>query len=241
MTNLRHYMMVAALMIGISAAIPGCLIPCAFPTISQTPPASLGDEAAEAHVFRVDITRVYADVGGIDYYTLYEVPSWPQGWVLPRTKVSATYGIFVFGIALNYPVYVSHSLAMRIYRPGYELVELDSWDLPESITWKSVLDLHSQERALDHLFLTNEKAERAEAEHWPLIGRCLSAGSASKAHRRALLFGASEYERLAACEVAAKTENKEARGRLQSKAVELRKLADKSEPSPGLWHLMTGD
>jgi hypothetical protein len=199
----------------------------------------LGNEAEDVHVFRVDITRDFADISGSDHYTLSEVPAGPPGWLLPRTKVSATYGIFVFGIALNYPVFISHSLAMRLYRPGYELVELDSWDLPEKITWKPASDLQSQERALDRLFLRDEKDALGPAQ-WPIISHCLSPGSKSRAHRRALLFGASGYERLATSDLGSGPERTEERSRLQRKALDLRELASKTESSPSLWRLFSG-
>ena len=221
--------------------LPGCLIPYAFPKLSQTPPALLGEEATDVHAFRVDITTDFVDVGGTDHYSLSEMKSRPPRWLLPQTKVSATYGIFVLGIALNYPVFLSHSLAAKLYRPGYDLVELESWDLPVRIAWKRAEDLKSQKRALDRLFLMDREAEKTEPKQWPLIGRCLSAGAESSAHRHALLFAASEYERLAASELASGPERDGIRSELRSNAEELRKLAEKAEPSPSLRRLINGE
>ena len=221
--------------------LPGCLIPFGFPKLSQTPPALLGEEVTDVHAFRVDITTDFADMSGTDHYTLSEMPSWSASWLLPQTKVSATYGIFVLGIALNYPVFMSHSLAAKLYRPGYDLVELDSWNLPVRIAWKRAEDLKSQKRALDRLFLMDREAEATKPKLWPFIGRSLSAGSESSAHRRALLFGASEYERLASRELALGPEWDGVRSELRSKAEELRKVADKKEPSSSLSRLICGE
>jgi hypothetical protein len=222
-------------------ALQGCLIPYAFPKVSQTPLLSLGETADEIHTFRVDITRDFVDISGTDHCTLTELSSWPAGWVLPQTKVSASYGIFVFGVALNYPVYISHSLALKVYRAGYELVELDSWQLPTEIVWKQALDLAAQEDALDRLYLLMEDENRATKPmlFWT-IGLQLSPGSESAEHRRVLLFGASEYERLAR-RAASERVIETARRRLQSKAQRLRDLAGQVEPSPGLTRLLRGE
>jgi hypothetical protein len=131
--------------------------------------------------------------------------------------------VFVLGIALNYPVYTSHTVAMRLYRPGYDLVEIDSWQLPEKVAWKKAPDLAAQEKELDRLMLTTDEASRPAI--W--LGRTLRPGSASAAHRQALLFGASEYERLAASAQSSHPNPNESSRRLVEKAGTLRALADK--------------
>src|SRR5713226_1954580 len=108
-------------------ALPGCLFPFAFPKVSQTPLLNLGPEANQIHAFRVDVTKDFWDIGGTDHLTFAEITS-TSGWLLPRTRLSSTYGIYVCCVAVNYPVYISHSLGLKLYRSGYELVELDSWE-----------------------------------------------------------------------------------------------------------------
>jgi hypothetical protein len=231
----------AALTLCVLSVLPGCLIPYGFPKVSQTPLLSLGNDPGEIHAFRVDITREFADISGVDNWTFSEVSPWSMGWVLPQTKVSATYGIFVFGVALNYPVYMSHSLALRVYRPGFDLVELDSWDIPAEIVWKQAADLCSQERALDRLLLMSAEEDENKPRQWLTVGSRLSPGSQSAEHRRVLLFGASEYERLASKATASGPESEAANSRLQSKAQELRKLADTEKPSPSFSRLLRGE
>jgi hypothetical protein len=174
-------------------ALPGCMIPYAYPTVHCVPPIKLGKDADEVHVFRVDITRTRVDMGVTDTYTLTEVPPSPEGWIFPEARLSATYGCYIFAVALNYPVFTSHSIGLRLYRPGYELIELGSWESPPDLTWKRAPDLAAQERALDRLFLFDSKVkDRASFD------RCeLAPGSASRAHRASLEFGTLEYERLA--------------------------------------------
>jgi hypothetical protein len=209
--------------------LPGCLIPFGFPTISQTPLLSLGKEAEEIHAFRVDITREFVDIGGSDDCTLSEVTSSTAGRVFPQTRLSATYGMYVIGVELNFPVYTSHSVALKLYRPGYELVELDSWEPSKEIVWKMAPDLASQEKQLDRLFLMDNEEEESK---WQLIKPRLSPGSKSAEHRRILLFGVSEYERLATAAAASGPQAEAVRRRLQSKAQKLKELADNSESPP---------
>src|SRR5207253_2164242 len=83
------------LMLCLLILLPGCMIPYGLPKISQTPPAFLGTEATDVHTFRVDITRDFLDISATDYYTLGEISSGPPGWLLPQTKISATYGVFI--------------------------------------------------------------------------------------------------------------------------------------------------
>jgi hypothetical protein len=239
--SLPQRCLVPALLLLLLPALPGCLIPYGFPKISQTPLLSLGKEAEEIHAFRADITRDFVDIGGTDRWTFSEVTSSPAGWVLPQTKVSATCGIYVFGVALNYPVYTSHSVALKLYRPGYELVELDSWEVPGMIVWKEAPDLASQEKALDRLFLREAPDSANEPRSWVRIGRRLSPGSEGAEHQRVLLFGASEYERLASGAAASGSEEGTTCGRLRSKARELRELAGEAEPPPSFRRLWRGD
>jgi hypothetical protein len=218
-----------ALAIYFFSVLPGCLIPYAFPKVDQTPLSWATEETNEIHVFRVDVTRDFIDIGGTDSHTLSEVKFLPGGWVLPQTKVSATYGLYVFGIVLNYPAYISHSLELHLYRPGHKLVDLESWQLPKAIAWEKVDGLQAQEQTLDRLFLVAE-ADRADKRLEPPIRARLSPGSVSVEHRKALLYGASEYERLASTSAASAPENQEVYSRLLTKAKELRDLAGMDEP-----------
>jgi hypothetical protein len=245
--SLLQRWLVRALALILLPTLPGCLIPYGFPKIDQTPLLCLGEETEEVHAFRIDVTRDFVDIGGSDQCTLSEVTFLPGRWVPPQTKISATYGHYVFGIALNYPVYTSHSLGLELYRPGYELVELDSWQFSREIVWKKADDLRAQEQALDRLFLmtAEDRANKPASvnvlgrrlQYWGMISAQLSPGSESTDHRRVLLFGASEYERLRSSAKASGDEGEAVRCRLESKAQDLRKLAGETEPSSSFGRL----
>jgi hypothetical protein len=205
--------------------LPGCLVPFTFPKLDQTPLVSLGTDTEEIHAFRVDVTRTYVDIGGTDQCILSEVTFAPGGWVLPRTKVSVTYGMYVVGIVLNYPTYVSHAVGLKLYRPGYDLVELDSWEFPKQVAWKQAVDLEAQEQALDRLFLMamEDLETKRHLFGFGTFKSELAPGSESTEHQRALLFGAKEFDRLASTANPRDSNFKKVQLRLKSKAEQLRK------------------
>jgi hypothetical protein len=179
----------------------------------------LGKDVDPVYAFRVDSTRHYVDIGGTDTCTITQVPLLGQNWSPPETRASLTYGYFVFGVAVNFPVFTSHSVAVRLYRPGYELVEIDSWEVPGKVNWQRAPGLEDQERTLDHLFSMEGKARNRH------IGKELLPGSASADHGAALEFGASEYELLVTTGLFAEPISAEVRARLIQKAEKLRRLA----------------
>jgi hypothetical protein len=130
------------------------------------------------------------------YECLTELPVTPTGTVPAQIKSSLSYGFVYPILVVNAFIHTSHSLALRLYRPGYELVEIESWDQVDRVVWKPVADLETQEKVLDAL-LANE----------------LFVGSSSAAHRDVLRFGVAEYTRLAAA-----TQSSRERMRLATKA-----------------------
>jgi hypothetical protein len=188
--------------------VGGCIFPyCAYPRLDYTPAVKLDTQPGEVRAFRVDITKPTADLSvfvGPVYERLSELPVTNTDEVAAQLKPSVTYGFVVIGIALNYLTHTSHSVALRLYRPGFELVEITSWERAHRVAWKPAPDLDAQEKALDALL--------------PL--GLLEAGSKAPTHRDTLNFGAAEYERLAA--IAASPDH---RGRLAEKASKLRERA----------------
>ncbi len=186
----------------------GCIFPyCFYPRIDYTPSVKLESPVNEVRAFRVDISTPTADMSvfvGPVYERLSELPVTNTDDIPRQIKPSVTYGFVIVGIALNYLTYTSHSLALRLYRPGYELAEIKSWDLVSRVAWKRAADLEAQEGALDKLL-----------PEWRL-----EAGSTAPAHRDALLFGASEYDRLAAA-----AQSTDQQKRLAAKASKLRERA----------------
>jgi hypothetical protein len=176
----------------------------------------LAAPADEVHAFRVDITRQNEDVGVCATERLSEIPARNTDEVPSQLRPGLISGFVVIGVAVNYVTYTSHSLALRLYRPGYALVEVASWEFDHRVTWQPAPRVEDQEKALDGLFPLDRDATSPSIAD----SHGLANGSASPAHRRALLFGAAEYDRLGH-----QAESKERAGRLARKAAALRELA----------------
>src|SRR5262249_37497700 len=95
-------------------------------------------------------------------------------------------------------------MAVRLYRPGFDLVEIKSWDAVREVAWTPAPDLAGRETALDNLFRVDQ----------------LDRDCKLPAHIECLEFGASEYERLS--RDAALDSDSE---RLDAKARALREIA----------------
>lgn len=176
----------------------GCLC-CPYPRIGYTPQLQVGPED-EVRAFRVDAEHsTGVDLGGIIPGYLFPRVRSVTHHVGPRRltelaissnhvapeqiKASLSYAhVGSLFLLIHGAGHCRESLAVKLYRPGYKLVAVESWDLPHQPQWRPTFNLEGQEQALDALF------------ELPL-----EAGSISAAHRQALLFGASEYDRLADC------------------------------------------
>jgi hypothetical protein len=217
----------------------GCLpfvpVPYAFPTASCTPPVFV-EAPDETHVFRVDVRRNFSGVefNSGDTYALTELGTYPGGWILPQAQVYADYGFVWNCIALIYTGHIHHTHQVRLYRPGYKLVEIQAWQLGASAKWINASDTAQQEKAIDELLATPgwrqdmlkpaipELAKEERQKHGRPWGfEQLAPGSHFAAHRKALIFAACEYERLAG----ATDVDVPARERLLAKATWLRELA----------------
>src|SRR5262249_15197797 len=193
------------------ACLGGCLY-CAYPRIDYTPEVNLDAPASGVHVFRVDSTTegVFPFSGFIHVpedqlhrwnktsssSMLSEVCATPTETVPAQIKSSLSYGFVIPILVVNALLHTSHSMSLRLYRPGYELIEIKSWERPGQIVWKRAPDLESQEKVLD-----------------ALMDGQLTVGAGSPAHLNALLFVAAEFERLAAA-----TSSKQQKARLLARA-----------------------
>ncbi len=186
----------------------GCILPyCAFPTVSYTPRVNIED-ADNVHAFRVDFTNdtgdmsVFAPGPGTGRFS--SVTAKRDNAVPAQIKPSVSYGFVVIGVALNYLTYTDHTMAVRLYRPGFDLVEIRSWEAARDVTWTPAPDLAAQEEALDNLFQVDQ----------------LDRDCKLPTHIECLKFGASEYERLSR-EATLKGDSQ----RLDAKARTLRDIA----------------
>jgi hypothetical protein len=198
--------------------LPGCFLP--EPDRNTHILGSLTDlktapiDLADAHVFRIDNTAIHDSVDPIlgsrersgDYQcrvVVSELPlsyeKAPNGEKTASIRVQKEKGGWS-GYLVGTPLYlktriVERSFSLVLYRPGFKLIAEDG---PTPLEWKHAEDLWAQVGALDQLFFPG----RIDGGHGGIPMNCwvvvpLEPGSASPAHRKALLFGASEYERLA--------------------------------------------
>ena len=192
-----------------SLCFGGCMFPyCAYPALDYTPQVKIDAPPAQVRAFRVDISKPTGDMSlfrGPIFEYLSEIPVTNTDEIPAQIRPSVSYGFVVIGVALNYLTHTSYSVALRVYRPGYELVEIRSWEQVNRVVWKAVSDIDAQEKALDGLFIPDR----------------LERGSKWVAHRAALTFGAGEYDRLAGA-----AESVEQRARLAKKAATLRERAE---------------
>jgi hypothetical protein len=187
--------------------LAGC-IPYGYPAVAVTPAVRVGEQPDGIYPFRVDITTEHVDIGESAAYTLSHLPLTPAGRVPSQTECSLDHGMLVLGIALNYQVHYSHKMLVRLYRPGYQLVEIKPGMRPVKVVWKEASDLAAQEQAVDALLFTaaprlgaagsfaaSDLSKGKGAEPCGFGG--LKVGSVAAKHREALQFAASEYARLA--------------------------------------------
>ena len=180
--------------------LTGCIFPYVGPSIDYTPSVKLDVPREEVRAFRVDIASSQDSPGWHGPFLsqtnkerLSEVSISHRDEVPGQVKASVQRGIVIIGV-LSHRIRESESVAVRLYRPGYELVEIGPWERTDRVEWKPAPDLSAQETAIDHLFGGRRGGPRRPFARY---GCWQDKGSASAAHRGALLFGADEYERLA--------------------------------------------
>jgi hypothetical protein len=225
------------------ACLAGCFGAYLLPTVALTPSLRMPAGVADVYVVRVDVAddENCDDLADHDRYVLHPVPLQADGSVLAQVQLGIDHG-WLWKCVVSYGGRTHRTMIVRVYRPGWETVEIRSWQLQGRRAWKEAPDPGSQEKAVDDLVSTWEtdcqgysyRKEKLKGVPRPpdaTLFRCLAPGSASKAHRAALRFAASEYDRLALLvpvgdEEADDYDDREAaRARLTAKARALRHRA----------------
>ena len=184
----------------------GCLIPYATPKMSYLPEVDPSSKSADCRVFRFDSVVHEMKMGVYPEYTLTELIPGTDGKIPSQTSVLLDHKNLVIGpayISENYDVCVISRTRLRLYRPGYRLVELGSLDSGARIQWQPAT-WSDQEQAIDALLsgppavvqstsesFTSNPKPKPPFEQLPKVTR----GSAEET--RPLLFAAVEYERVA--------------------------------------------
>lgn len=228
-----------------AVAAQGCLmLPYGIPTISQIEELSVPSPGDDVHVFRVDgkATQSRGLYGLIDIdavsvtemHRLARIDCGEAGVVDAQWDVGTERGVFYLGMFNGIPEKQYDTLAIHLYRPGYETIRIEADADRRKLEWKPVVDNTQRERAVDELLgpvsrLPNEG--RPFQEGMPatpaLLVRGVLPGVASPANREALLFCAAEYERIAGIVGDDEPEADSTRERLRDKANLLRELADR--------------
>jgi hypothetical protein len=130
----------------------GC-IPYAYPKLSYIPGTELGPEVSDVRAFRVDGDSRRYLIGGVDAveYSLTEITPRPDGTLPSQMHLSMDGGASWLLSPFESFLRERHATCLRLYRPGYQLVERKSWELTKPIQWQPALDWLSQEQALYRL------------------------------------------------------------------------------------------
>jgi hypothetical protein len=214
-------------------AAAGCLqVPFYVPEFTSVPSVQPGCKE-DLHAFRVDATQRMElkeepgrehTVRGENFETFELTKIQPsRGGATPQqVGVNASFGWCYVGLWNYCTSYTSHSVALRLYRPGFETIELKPGQPSSELQWQPATTLAAQEKAVDDL-LGVSPLERINPK-LATQQRRLESGAKSAAHYSALLFAAREYERIARS-VSPELPEPEARARLTDKANRLKAIA----------------
>ena len=211
------------------ASLPGCW---AYPTVGMTPPVQLNAPPDEVKAFRVDVSACHSSA------ELYRPPTYlfsplslpKSDQIGPEMNAALNYGWYVNFLIATYYRYTNHTMLLRLYRPGYETIEIQPWDWPHELVWREAKDLAARERALDQLLATELPDGYVRPKASSLLNRSLvfgsfAPGSRSPEHRDFLLFAADAYDQLGA----QASSDRVTKTRLKAKADGLRRRADASD------------
>ena len=216
-------------------AVVGCMnVPFYIPEVNTIPPVNLGGASDDVHIFRVDVTErmtvepgaAYAQGGpkAVESYELTEVPADTPGTTPRQVGITCRQGWRFVGVYKYNSECLSHTIALRLYRPGFETIEVKCGHVPRDVEWTAAADLDAQEKALDDLLGVELLETHDSLPGFLSVKRNLEAGTTSDGQRAALRFCAGEYERLAR-RAARSADDPTTRGRLLAKASRLKSLA----------------
>lgn len=230
-----------------AVASPGCLIlPYGFPTIDRIAAMPVPSPSDDVHVFRVDGDVTQSESRGpcfglatnvAEVRRLDRIGRFDDGTIGSQWSLNFEHGRVRVGILTNVPSRNHHTMAVCLYRPGYETIRIKGSDDRRTLEWKSIVGSTQRELAVDALLkpITNESSQGVPI-YLPdgldgttttarRLVRGLRPGSESPAHRKALLFCAAEYERIAEMVADDGPDGGAVRERLLEKSQGLRKLA----------------
>jgi hypothetical protein len=209
----------------------GCMqIPYFMPEINYAPAVAAGGKSGEVHAFRVDITQKTEIKEGVnamrgevvEYEELSRIRTSSGGATSAQISLNFSSGWRYVGVVNYTATSTGHGIALKLYRPGYETIVLKPGEDAHELRWREASDLNAQVKAVDDLFRAATPASKKPIT----MRRVLEPGTKSAAHREALLYGASEYERLARGLSAFSANDRESQRDLLEEANRLRSLAE---------------
>jgi hypothetical protein len=180
----------------VSLHLCGCM-PVFYPHLDRVP-SLVPDMLAESesalettYAFRIDAIEYHWGRDGqrsSTYCTLLEVPPGQRQWAL-----NVDYG---WVGCLDHKDITVKGMAVRLYRPGFAVVQLERGQPPGPIAWQKLHHWREEEKALDDL-LAPPTAGRAQ-NWYGLVTETPTWLAVNDGHKQALQFVAGEYDRLAA-------------------------------------------
>jgi hypothetical protein len=148
----------------------------------------------------------------------------------PQAQLALDGGYIWNCIALIFSDHTCHTVRVRLYRPGYELIEVEAWTQPGDLLWLAAANASDQEIAVDDLLAPTGIGGWGKF-HWTPRSRLeskmfahLRPGWIAPQHRKSLAFAAPEYERVACLYEQVETPDHSASERCRQKARWLREL-----------------
>lgn len=204
----------------------GCLGGYVYPTMAVVPRVPVGVHVAdEVHAFRVEITdcKGSVDLSGTDDYLFKELKINPGGTVPAQ-------GLWRFGRGwwgiyhnLGYRQRLHPTIRVRLYRPGYQTVEVQPWEWRGKVKWVEARTLADQEKAIDDLVSSQGTNDlyRINPDVWSNDRSDYNVAPPRRGvQREALEFVAGEFDRLTL--LAVRNGDTEAAARIRDKARQLR-------------------
>jgi hypothetical protein len=212
-------------------AAAGCMqVPYFLPEINYAPGVDAKCKPDEVHAFRVDVTQKAEINEGrdavsgklVEYQQLSRISTSADGATSAQLGVAFASGWRYVGFYNFTSSSTEHGVTLRFYRRGYETIAFRPGEGMRELDWKRATDLESQIKAVDDLMRgpAPGKSQKITAK------QVLEPGTKSAAHREALVFGATEYERLARDLSPSDPDERNIRRDLLAEAKRLRNLAD---------------
>jgi hypothetical protein len=142
----------------LAGCIPFVPVYYAYPTMAHVPAIPADAPPVEVRAFRVEVADQHNCIdfsdSEEDRYLLSEVSLSGAGKVPAQTLVAIDHGWIWNGLALSCDGHTRHTVMVRLYRPGWQTVEVPSWQRTGQVRWKPAADAAERERAVDDLLST---------------------------------------------------------------------------------------